>query len=168
MAYKPVFNPEEFPHRFAEAWNQYNADGIAALFFEDADFVNVTGKWWDNKTDIWKAHDFGLRIIFQNSKAEVLKVKVKHVTDDVAVVHCRFKVSGQTKSGEQEKVGDRETMFLFVAKKQENDEWLCVSAQNTDIIFGEQTNIRDESGQLKAVSYKKKHIRITRDLNEEE
>lgn len=168
MVYNPVLNPKEFPYRFAEAWNQYDPDGIADLFFEDADFVNVTGKWWDNKTDIWKAHDFGLRVIFQNSKAEVLKVKVKNITDDVAVVHCRFKVSGQTVNKDEKEVGDRETMFLFVGKKQENGEWLCVSAQNTDIVFGMQTNIRGESGELKAVSYKERLRKVTRDLNEED
>ena len=160
MTYRPVYNPEEFPHRFAEAWNKYDAKGIAALFVEDADFVNVTGKWWDNKTDIWKVHDFGLRIIFQHSKAEVLEVKTKKINDEVAVVHCRFKISGQTRNKDEKEVGDRETMFLFVAQKQENGEWLSVSAQNTDIVY-EQTHIRDESGELRAVSYKEK-IRISK------
>ncbi len=164
MAYRPVLNPEEFPHRFAEAWNRYDARGIAALFVEDADFVNVTGKWWDNKTDIWKAHDFGLRIIFQHSKAEVLEVKTKEIGDEVAVVHCRFKIVGQTKNKNEKQVGDRETMFLFVAQRQENGEWLSVSAQNTDIVHEEQTHIRDESGELRAVSYKEK-IRIKGGLN---
>lgn len=57
-------------------------------------------------------------------------------------------------------------MFLFVARKVD-DEWLCESAQNTDIVFGKQTNIRDEDGNLKSVSYKEKLVKITRDLNEE-
>ena len=168
MSYKPVLDPKDLPFRFAEAWNVYNPDGIADLFTEDADFVNVTGKWWDNKTDIWKAHDFGLRVIFQNSKIEILKVKVKNISDDVAVIHCRLRVLGQTKNNMESETGIRETMFLFVAKRQHNNEWLCVSAQNTDIVFGMQTNIRDESGQLKSVSYKEIKERITKDLNEEE
>lgn len=165
---KQILNPREIPYRFAEAWNEYNPDGIANLFVEDADFVNVTGKWWDNKTDIWKAHDFGLRVIFQNSKMEILKVKVKNISEDAAVVHCRLRVLGQTNNQTEKEVGDRETMFLFVATKQENNGWLCISAQNTDIVFGMQTNIRDESGELKSVSYKEKRERITKDLNEED
>ena len=59
-------------------------------------------------------------------------------------------------------------MFIFVAKRLDNGEWLCVSAQNTDIVFGMQTNIRDESGTLKSVSYKERIEKVTRDLNEEE
>lgn len=167
MALKPILNPEDIPHRFAEAWNEYNPDGIADLFYDDADFVNVTGKWWDNKTDIWKAHDFGLRVIFQNSSLEILKVKVKALSDNVAIVHSKLRLSGQTKNKTEKEVGDRETMFIFVAKRQNNGEWLCVSAQNTDIVYGKQTNIRDESGELKSVSYKERIVRVTRDLNEE-
>lgn len=165
MSKIPILYPREIPERFAEAWNAYNPDGIADLFFEDADFVNVTGKWWDNKTDIWKAHDFGLRIIFQNSKLEILKIKEKILSDSIAVVHGRIRISGQTKN-DVEQVGKRETMFLFVARK-ENGQWRCESAQNTDIVFGKQTHIRDEKGNLKAVSYKEKKGRITRDLNED-
>ena len=168
MSYNPALKPDDIPHLFAQAWNDYNPDGIANLFLEDADFVNVTGKWWDNKTDIWKAHDFGLRVIFQNSHLDVLKTKTKMLADNIAVVHCRIRVVGQTKNNTEKEVGNRETMFLFVAQKQDNNQWLCVSAQNTDIVFGMQTNIRDESGELKSVSYKEKSVRVTRDLNDEE
>lgn len=163
--YIPVLNPEQIPHRFEEAWNRYDPDGIADLFYEDADFVNVTGKWWDNKTDIRKAHDFGLRVIFQHSQLEVLKVKVKIPAENIAIVHARIRVLGQTEN-KGEKAGERRTMFLFVARK-EKGQWLVISAQNTDIT-GEQTNIRDEKGGLKSVSYKERKVRITRDLNEEE
>lgn len=166
MNYKPVSEPREIIERFAQAWNDNNPDGIANLFYDHADFVNVTGKWWDNKTDIRKAHDFGLRVIFQHSSLEILKVKEKFLSDTIAVVHARIRVTGQTEK-EVETAGKRETMFLFVLRK-ENGIWLCESAQNTDIIFGKQTNIRDEKGELKSVSYKEKKGRITRDLNEEE
>lgn len=163
--YKPILQPREIPERFKEAWNRYDPDGIANLFFDKADFVNVTGKWWDNKEDIWKAHDFGLRIIFQHSQMEIVKIKVKMLSEDIAIVHARIRITGQTEK-EVDSAGMRETMFLFVARKV-NDEWLCESAQNTDIVFGKQTNIRDEDGNLKSVSYKEKIVKVTHDLNED-
>lgn len=150
--YKPVLQPQEIPEEFKEAWNRYDPDGIANLFVDNADFINVTGKWWENKEDIWKAHDFGLRLIFQHSKMEVLKVKVKMLRKDIAIVHAHIRITGQTEK-EVDEAGLRETMFLFVARKM-NGEWLCESAQNTDIVFGKQTNIRGEDGNLKSVSYK--------------
>lgn len=163
--YKPILQPEEIPERFKEAWNRYDPDGIADLFFDNADFVNVTGKWWENKKDIWKAHDFGLRVIFQHSKMEVLKIKVKMLSEDIAIVHARIRITGQTEK-EVDQAGLRETMFLFVARKV-NGQWFCESAQNTDIVLGKQTNIRDEEGNLKSVSYKEKIIKSTHDLNED-
>lgn len=152
--YKPILQPQDIPERFKEAWNRYDPNGIADLFFDNADFINVTGKWWDNKKDIWKAHDFGLRLIFQNSKMEVLAVKVKMPTENIAIVHAHMRIIGQTEK-EVDNAGPRKTLFLFVARKV-NNEWLCESAQNTDIILGKQTNIRDENGNLKSVSYKEK------------
>ncbi|SRR5690625_3325541 len=165
MSLKPMQNPEDMPERFKQAWNSYNAPAIAELFSENPDFVNVTGKWWEEKSEIQKAHDFGFQMIFSNSHLEILKIKKKMLKEDIAIIHSRIRVTGQTEN-QVEKTDKRETMFLFVMKKH-GEFWLCESAQNTDIIFGMQTNIRDEKGNLKAVSYKEKTQRITRDLNEE-
>lgn len=142
----------------------FNARAIASLFSDQPDFVNVTGKWWDNREDIRKAHQFGFELIFQNSYLEVLNIKKKILSEEIAIIHSRIQILGQTKN-QVEQAGKRETMFLFVMKKY-GDHWLCESAQNTDIVFGKQTNIRDENGNLKSVSYKKKVGRITFDLNE--
>ena len=165
MKLKPIEKPSEIAERFKKAWNSYDAEGIARLFFENADFVNVTGKCWDNKEDILKAHDFGFRVIFKNSHLEILNVKEKMLSEDIAIVHTRIRLTGQTEK-EIEKADIRETMFLFVLRKIDG-QWLCESAQNTDIAFGMQTNIRDEKGELKSVSYKKVNEKITRDLNED-
>lgn len=149
-----IHDPKEIPELFKKAWNRYNARGIADLFVDDADFVNVTGKWWENKKDIFKMHDFGLRVIFQHSKMEILRVKLKMLSEEIAVVHAHIKITGQT----PKEVGfadKRETLFLFVAKRR-NGHWLCESAQNTDIVFGKQTNIRDEEGNLHSVNYKER------------
>ncbi|HKM45720.1 MAG TPA: SgcJ/EcaC family oxidoreductase [Dysgonamonadaceae bacterium] len=165
MKLKPIEKPSEIAERFKKAWNSYDAEGIARLFFENADFVNVTGKWWDNKEDILKAHEFGFRVIFKNSHLEILNVKEKMLSEDIAIVHTRIRLTGQTEK-DVEKADIRETMFLFVLRKIDG-QWLCESAQNTDIVFGMQTNIRNEKGELKSVSYKKVNEKITRDLNED-
>lgn len=164
MPLTPMTAPEDMPKRFREAWNQYNAKAIASLFSEIPDFVNVTGKWWDNREDIRKAHQFGFEMIFKKSHLDIIKVKKKVLADNIAIVHARIRVLGQTEN-RVEKAGKRETMFLFVMKSY-GDHWLCESAQNTDIVFGMQTNIRDENGNLKSVRYKKEIERITYDLNE--
>lgn len=152
--YRSIQQPEQIPERFKDAWNRNDPRGIADLFAEDADFINVTGKWWDNKKDIFDAHDFGLRVIFQNSNMEVLRIKKKLLSTDIAVVHAHIRITGQAPL-DVDPAGIRETLFIFVARKNK-EHWICVSAQNTDIIFGEQTHIRDIHGNLKAVSYKER------------
>jgi len=45
-------------------------------------------------------------------------------------------------------------LFLFVVYKH-GEHWLCVSAQNTDIVAGAETHIRRDDGTLVAVDYRK-------------
>lgn len=139
------------PARFAEAWNERDADKIASLFDDDADFVNVVGIWWDNREDIRKAHDYGLRVIFKDSDLKVTKTTVKYLSDDIAVVHARMKLKGQTPVDDKS-AGFRFTIFTFVVHKTAEG-WSCAAAQNTDIVPGKETNLL-EGGNLKAVDYR--------------
>jgi uncharacterized protein (TIGR02246 family) len=147
----PIQSPEDMPVRFAEAWNERDADKIASLFDEDADFVNVVGIWWDNREDIRKAHDYGLRVIFKDSNLNVTKTKVKSLSDDHAIVHARMRLKGQT-SVEQADPDIRFTIFTFVVHKTDAG-WSCAAAQNTDIVPGKETNLV-EGGSLRAVDYR--------------
>lgn len=61
--------PEQIPSLFAEAWNARNPDALAALFDEDAEFVNVTGLWWRDRASIRRAHAYGLERIFNQASA---------------------------------------------------------------------------------------------------
>ena len=144
--------PKEIPSLFVAAWNKRKAEDIAALFTEDADFVNVVGIWWNNKEDIREAHDYGLKHIFQNSNLKLGKVTVRLLNETVAVVHARMRLDDQTRIGEVDKPERRYNIFTFVVQKN-LENWLCVSAHNTDIIPGAETNIVFE-GKIKAVSYK--------------
>lgn len=148
---KTASTPNEIPMRFTEAWNARDAEGIAQLFEEDADFINVVGLWWDNKEDIRKAHDYGLKVIFNESTLKVGRVKVKMLSDDIAVIHTRMRLTGQKLQGNI--TGLRQNLFLFVARKS-GGHWLCVSAQNTDIVIGAETNFRDDKGNLTPIDYR--------------
>ena len=147
--------PEDLPAKWVEGWNKRDAITLANLFTEDAEFVNVVGLWWHTRYDIWKAHDYGLRVIFNESRLEIRKLTVKEVTSTVAVVHARMKLSGQTSFGGVKKPADRTNVFSFVVKK-EGKGWVCVSAHNTDIIPGKETNLVNEKGEMRSVDYRKK------------
>lgn len=144
--------PGDIPKIFVESWNNRRVDLLASLFEEDADFINVVGLWWENRQAIYKAHDYGLKVIFNNSTLQVGKIKVKNLSDGIAVVHARMKLSGQTPLTDH--AGVRHNLFTFVVRKK-GDTWKCVSAQNTDIVAGAETNLINEKGELKPVDYRK-------------
>ncbi len=148
-----ILSPEELPKRFVIAWNARKAEGIANLFAEDAEFINVVGLWWHNRKDIFKAHDYGLKYLFNDSQLLVRKIKTKYLSDNIAVVNAKLHLKGQT-SLDDKKLNSRDTIFTFVLQKME-EEWLCVSAHNTDIVPGMETNIKKEDNNIEAVSYRK-------------
>ena len=154
MAYSRQNSPESIPHLFTEAWNERDAGRIARLFDEDAEFINVTGLWWHNRHDIEKAHAYGLSTIFKDSTLALIRTKVKYLTENIAVVQAKMKLSGQTPVGQATKPGERRTIFTFVVHSK-GRQWRCASAQNTDIAPHQETHVRDEKGQLLAVNYRK-------------
>lgn len=147
--------PEDIPNLFAEAWNRRDAEGIAGLFAEDAEFINVVGLWWHDRQAIWKAHDYGLRTIFNQSTLEIRRTKVRQLSDEIAVVYARMRLSGQSAHGDVESPGMRQNIFSFVVQRKPEG-WICVSAHNTDRIPGKETIIADEEGRMRSVDYREK------------
>ncbi|NLG08868.1 MAG: SgcJ/EcaC family oxidoreductase [Deinococcales bacterium] len=152
MPHAPVPQPEQVPERFVRAWNARDADGIAALFDVDAEFVNVTGLWWHDREAIRRAHAYGLARAFDRSTLRLGAVRVKRLREDVAVVHARMHLTGQTPVAGVEAPGARTTLFSFVVHRVERG-WSCASAHNTDVVPGRETNVVDGSGRLRPVDY---------------
>lgn len=146
--------PEHIAEQFVAAWNQYDAEQLAAIFVDDADFVNVTGLWWHNKEAIYQAHAYGLGVIFNHSKLELKRTKVRYITDDIATVHARIRLSNQTALAENVPPHIRNTLFLFVVQKIDGI-WFCLAAQNAEVQSGKETFIKKEDGSLEAVNYGK-------------
>lgn len=156
MEYPEADSPESIPKLFVAAWNRRDAAKIAALFDEDAEFINVTGLWWHSREAIEKAHTYGLTTIFNESQLTLIRTKVKMLADNIAVVQAKMKLDGQTPVGHIQNPETRRNIFTFVVHKQ-GTEWRCASAHNTDIIPNKETNIHDEQGRIMPVDYRKKN-----------
>lgn len=151
--YPPITSPEGIPARFTEAWNERNPKKLAALFDQDAEFVNVVGIWWQTRQEIYKAHEYGLRVIFNNSTLKQGRTNVKYLSDDIAVVQARFRLTNQTPLMNTQ-AGTRQTIFSFVVHRVDGDSsWSCASAHNTDIIPGKETHLMKD-GEIEAVDYR--------------
>lgn len=145
--------PESIPQAFVEAWNHRDARALAALFDEDAEFVNVVGLWWHDRAAIERAHAYGFERIFPGSTLGLLRVKVKHLREDVAVVHARMRLTGQAPVAGVEAPQARTNIFSFVVHRTEAG-WRCASAHNTDVVPGMETNVADEAGRLRPADYR--------------
>lgn len=128
--------PEDMPEAFRAAWSARDAAMLAALFAEDADFVNVVGLWWTRRDQIEAAHAYGFERIFADSTLRVGRTRLRDL-GDAAVVHARFTLDGQ-RDPQGNALGTRRTVMTFVMERREGG-WLCVAAQNTDMRAGAET-----------------------------
>lgn len=134
------------PHAFARAWMARDAASLAALFAPDADFVNVVGIWWKDRAAIEAAHRYGLSTFFAESRLVPGRIKTRMLGGRVAVVHCRFRLSGQ-RAPDGAETGARSTVMSFVMRR-DTQGWHCVAAQNTDVVPGAETNEATPDGLL--------------------
>jgi uncharacterized protein (TIGR02246 family) len=138
-----VPTPENFVPAFVAAWMARDGDALGALFAPDADFVNVVGIWWQDRSAIAKAHGYALRSFFADTKLVPGRVKIRQM-GDVAVIHARMRLSGQrTPDGVETEA--RTTLLSFVLQH-DGDNWHCVSAQNTDVVPGAETYVARDGG----------------------
>jgi uncharacterized protein (TIGR02246 family) len=145
--------PEDIPRLFVEAWNRRDPDALASLFDLHAEFVNVTGLWWHDRASIRKAHAYGLERIFNASTLTVNELRVKHLSDDVAIVHASMTLSGQTAIAATKQPGSRKTVFSFVLHRVAG-RWMCASAHNTDVVPDMETNVIGDDGVFRAANYR--------------
>nr|WP_282447879.1 SgcJ/EcaC family oxidoreductase [Micrococcus sp. JXJ CY 30] len=92
VAARPA-GPAAVAEAFAAAWNAADADALADLFAEDADFVNVVGVWWTRRRQIRVNHALGFRWMFAASRLVLGQVRVREL-GDVAVVHAPWTMTG--------------------------------------------------------------------------
>jgi uncharacterized protein (TIGR02246 family) len=110
------------------AWNSYDSASLAAVFAEDANFIQIFGGQLDGRTAIEAAHRVIFNTIYTGSHASFMLRSIRFVRPDVAVVFARAHV--QFKEGnEKREIETRPT--LVVVKEQAH--WRIVAFQNTKI-----------------------------------
>lgn len=147
--------PEQVLQEWTNAWNAGDAQRLALLFDEDAEFVNVVGLWWHHRDDIEKAHAYGFQKIFTGSTIEMFDERVRRF-GETAVVQSRWKIRGQIAHDgvqAQERTGVFTFVMLHRTSQTGQDRWVCVAAQNTDIIPGVETHI-NTGHETKPVDYR--------------
>ena len=111
--------------QFEIAWNAYDSVSIAALFVEDANFIQIYGGQLDGHTAIEAAHRHIFDTIYKGSHATFTLRNIRFLRPDVAIVFARAHVEFKEGNG----IETRPT--LIVVKEQ--SKWQVVAFQNTKI-----------------------------------
>ncbi|MDX8491714.1 SgcJ/EcaC family oxidoreductase [Mesorhizobium sp. VK22B] len=127
-----VSKPEDVATAFADAWNRHDMDDFAALFSEDANFVNVVGVWWKNRTEIEGAHRATHQTMFRDSRLEGVVSSAVELAPGLASLHYKWTLTGAS-APDGSPAGTREGILLLVVKKDQSN-WRIKVAQNTDIV----------------------------------
>jgi uncharacterized protein (TIGR02246 family) len=118
--------------RFNDAWNRHDPDGLVESLTDDGQFVTVNGVWMTNRGEFLKLMQklHGAGGPFRTSHRETLEMRVRMLSPDAAMVHSRFRVSGDVE--EDGKPVSREGVGIRVLRKLDG-RWRTVAVQNTDI-----------------------------------
>ena len=116
--------------RAEAAWNSHDMAAFASLFSPDADFVNVAGWWWRGRDEIGAMHALLHETIFSTSHMDMQLVESKRISDDVHVLHVRWRMSGQSAGGAQGGSEQRDGIWTWVVRTGDGLE--IVASHNSD------------------------------------
>jgi uncharacterized protein (TIGR02246 family) len=118
--------------RFNDAWNRHDPDGMAESVADDGQFVTVNGVWMKTRAEflglMQRLH--GANGPFRTSSRETLEMHFRMLAPDAAMVHSRFRVSGDIEEDGRAVV--REGIGIRVVQKLDG-RWRTVAVQNADI-----------------------------------
>jgi uncharacterized protein (TIGR02246 family) len=116
---------------FVDSWNRHDMTMLAALFAEDADFVDVFGNWFKDRVAIEQALTQRHANVFKDSLFTEKDFAVRFVKPDIAIVHSVIELSGGIdRQGHQLPPG----LGVVTAVIQGVDgSWLIIALQNTTI-----------------------------------
>lgn len=117
---------------FLATWNDHDMAAFAALYADDADFVNVYGLWWTGRQAIEDAHVATHVSIFRRSTLALTQPHaIRFIAPDVALCRTHWSLTGiETRAGGA--APDRRGRLLHVLKHN-GARWQIVATQNTDI-----------------------------------
>jgi uncharacterized protein (TIGR02246 family) len=118
--------------RWEEAWNQHDMKAGAALFAEEADFINVNGTLWHGRAAIEQSHNEMHAGIFKTSTFKTISVDVRFLAPEIARTHVKWEISGDTNRDGTARP-PRQGIFTQILTKKDG-RWLITVWHNTNII----------------------------------
>ncbi len=115
-----------------DAWNGHDMKAFAALFAEDADFVNVAGMWWKGRDEIERWHRALHETRMKDSRLATTDTSVRFLKRDVAVAHVSWELTGDIGLDGKPRSPRKGILTQVLAKR--DGRWWIVASQNTDVV----------------------------------
>lgn len=124
----------EVVNAFSDCWNRHDMPAFAALFAEDAQFINPKGEWWRGREAIRQAHECTHASLFRHSCLSFTRTLVRFPADGLALARSEWVLEGQV-SPEGAPLAPRTGLLLNVLVRGDEG-WRIVESQNTGIAGG--------------------------------
>jgi uncharacterized protein (TIGR02246 family) len=116
---------------FEAAWNEHDADAMAALLTEDAEWVNTVGWWWRGKPSVRMGWEWIHRGVFSKTEWHANSVSIRFITTDTTIASITGTTGSYTLPNGTIVPGKRDRLSVFLVKR--DGRWLIASGQNTEI-----------------------------------
>ena len=125
-----IINPEDIPLAFQAAWNNHDMKAFAALFHQDATFVNRFGHYVKGIDEIIALHQPIHETIYSDSTLEDELIDVTSLTNDICISHFWSRLT----AGLAHPQGPHQidTLLLTVLVKQ-NNSWCIQALENVTL-----------------------------------
>lgn len=111
---------------FAKSWNTPGMPGFSDLFTQDADFVVISGRWFQGRAAIVSYHKALLSRFYKGSRLSPDKVWVRFLSPDVAVAHVAWKSWYKAEGKEED-----QTALMTLTLTKDEGVWKIAAAHNT-------------------------------------
>lgn len=127
---KHIINPEDIPLAFQATWNNHDMKAFAALFHQDATFVNRFGHYVKGINEIIALHQPIHETIYSDSTLEDELIDVTSLTNDICISHFWSRLT----AGLAHPQGPHQidTLLLTVLVKQ-NNSWCIQALENVTL-----------------------------------
>ena len=119
---------QEILQQIETSWNRYDSISLAAVFAEDANFIQIFGGQLDGRAAIEAAHRHIFETIYRGSQASFMLRSIRFLRPDVAVVFSRAQVKFK-EGNETREIETRPTLIVV----KERSTWQVAAFQNTKV-----------------------------------
>jgi uncharacterized protein (TIGR02246 family) len=114
---------------YCTCWNQHDMIGLAELFVDDAQWVNIVGMYWPSKAALVTGHTVFHRTFFQTTDIELRNVEIRNIAPDVSVAVILLKVGPFTPPDGTPRPASENRLSIILTKH--DGRWRIVHGHNT-------------------------------------